>query len=74
VEATPEPEPARKDPGVVRLTLKGSPTVKVQFSQPVAVKRMLRGEQKFYTVVVSADDPIAPCRALREAQVSAKVR
>ena len=74
VEATPEPEPARKDPGVVRLTLKGSPTVKVQFSQPVAVKRMLRGEQKFYTVVVSADDPIALCRALREAQVSAKVR
>lgn len=74
VEATPELEPARKDPGAVRLTLKGSPAVKVQFSQPVAVKRMLRGEQKFCTVVVSADDPIALCRALREAQAGANVR
>jgi hypothetical protein len=72
VEASPEPELARKDPGAVRLTLKGSAAVKVQLSQPVTVKRMLRGEQKFSTVVVSADDPSALCRALREAQASAK--
>jgi hypothetical protein len=74
VEASPEPELARKDPGAVRLTLKGSPRVKVQLSQPVTVKRMLRGEQKFHTLVVSADDPTALCRALREAQASAKAR
>jgi hypothetical protein len=71
VEANPEPELAQKDPGAVRLTLKGSPAVKVQLSQPVTVKRMLRGEQKFHTLVVSADDPGALCRALREAQASA---
>jgi hypothetical protein len=74
VEASPEPELARKDPGAVRLTLKGSPAVKVQLSQPVTVKRILRGEQKFDTVVVSADDPSALCRALRDAQASAKAR
>jgi hypothetical protein len=74
VEASPEPELARKDPDAARLTLKGSPAVKVQLSQPVTVKRMLRGEQKFHTLVVSADDPSALCRALREAQASAKVR
>jgi hypothetical protein len=74
MEASPEPELARKDPGTVRLTLKGSPSVKVQLSQPVTVKRMLRGEQKFHTLVVSADDPSALCRALREAQASAKAR
>lgn len=53
VEASPEPELARKDPGAVRLTLKGSPAVKIQLSQPVTVKRILRGEQKFHTLVVS---------------------
>lgn len=74
VEASPEPEPARKDPGAVRLTFKGSPAVKVQLSEPVTVKRMLRGEQKFHTLVVSADDPSALCGALREAQASAKAR
>jgi hypothetical protein len=74
VEANPEPELARKDPGAVRLTLKGSPVVKVQLSQRVTVKRMLRGEQKFHTLVVSADDPGALCRALRKAQASAKAR
>jgi hypothetical protein len=74
VEASPEPKQARKDPGAARLTLKGSPTVKVQLSQPVTVKRMLRGEQKFHTLVVSADDPGALCRALREALASAKAR
>jgi len=74
VEASPEPELARKDPGAVRLTLKGSPAVKIQLSQPVTVKQMLRGERNFSTLVVSADDPIALCRALREAQGSAKPR
>lgn len=74
VEASPEPELARKDPGAVRLTLKGSPAVKIQLSQPVTVKRILRGEQKFHTLVVSADDPRALCRALGEAQASAKAR
>jgi hypothetical protein len=74
VEASPEPELARKDPGAVRLTLKGSPAVKIQLSQPVTVKRMLRGEQKFHTLVVSADDPSGLCRALREAQASAMAR
>ena len=74
VEATPESDLARKDPGAVRLTLKGSPAVKIQLSQPVTVKRMLRGEQKFHTLVVSADDPSALCRALREAQASAMAR
>lgn len=74
VEACPEPEPARKDPGVVRLTLKGSPAVKIQLSQPVTVKRILRGEQTFHTLVVSADDPSALCRALGEARASAKAR
>lgn len=74
VEASPEPELARKDPGAVRLTLKGSPAVKIQLSQPVTVKRILRGEQKFHTLVVSADDPSALCRALGEAQASAKAR
>jgi hypothetical protein len=74
VEVSPEPELARKDPGTVRLTVKGSPAVKIQLSHPVTVKRMLRGEQKFHTIVVSADDPGALGRALREAQVSAKVR
>jgi hypothetical protein len=74
VEASPEPEPARKEPSAVRLTLKGSPTVKVQLSQPVTVKRILRGEKEFHTLIVSADDPSALCRALREAQASAKGR
>jgi hypothetical protein len=72
VEASPETEPPRKTPGAVRLTLKGSPAVKVQLSQAVAVKRILRGEQEFRTIVVSADDPNALCRALREAQASAR--
>ncbi|HZC66596.1 MAG TPA: hypothetical protein VE545_08475 [Candidatus Dormibacteraeota bacterium] len=72
VEASPEPELIRKDPGAVRLTLKGSPAVKVQLSHPVTVKRMLRGEQQFQTLLVSADDPGALCRALREARASAK--
>ena len=74
VEASPEPEQARKDFGAVRLTIKGSPTVMVQLSQPVTVKRMLRGEHKFHTLVVSADDPSALCRALREAQARAMTR
>jgi hypothetical protein len=74
VEASPEPALVRKDPAAVRLTLKGSPVVKVQLSHPVTVKRLLLGERKFHTLVVSADDPIALCRALREAQASAKAR
>ncbi len=67
LEASPEPGPARKEPGAVRLTLKGAPAVKVHLSQPVGVKRILRGEQKFQTIVVSADDPSVLCRALRAA-------
>jgi hypothetical protein len=72
MEASPESELARKDPGVARLTLKGSPAVKIQLSEPVTVKRVWRGEQKFHTLVVSADDPTALCRALREVQGSAR--
>jgi hypothetical protein len=74
VEARPEMETPRKATDAVRLTLKGSPAVKVQLSQPVAVKRILRGVQNFHTVIVSADDPGALCRALRDAQASAKAR
>lgn len=74
VEANPEPGPAQRDRDAVRLTLIGAPAVKVRLSQPVTVKRVLRGEQKFQTVVVSADDPGALCRALREAQASAIAR
>jgi hypothetical protein len=74
VEARPIPEPRRKEADTVRLTIKGSPTVKVRLSEPVAVKRIFRGEQRFHTLVVSADDPAGLCRALREAQASAVAR
>jgi hypothetical protein len=74
LEANPEREPAQKDPGAVRLTLKGAAAVRVQLSQPVVVRRVFRGEQKFSTLVVSADDPSALCRALREARASAMAR
>jgi hypothetical protein len=74
VEASPAAELPRKAPGAVRLTLKGSPVIKVQLSQPVVVKRILRGEEMFHTLVVSADDSSALCRALREAQEGASSR
>jgi hypothetical protein len=72
VSSCSEAEPAPKGPTIVRLTLKGSPAVKIRLNQPVAVRHMMRGERMAETLLVSADEPEALCRALRIAALSSQ--
>ncbi|HZR27925.1 MAG TPA: hypothetical protein VFA71_04030 [Terriglobales bacterium] len=72
VSSCSEADQARKEPGIIRLTLKGSPAVKIRLSQPVTVRQMIRGERTSQTLLVSADKPDALCHALREAQACAQ--
>ena len=63
----------RKEPGTARLALKGAPVVRIRLTQPVTVRRMLGRDRTSQVLLVSADDPAALCRALREAQAPASV-
>jgi|SRR5579859_1015237 len=72
ISSCSEADLARKEPGIIRLNLKGSPTVKIRLSQPVTVRQMIRGERTSQTLLISADKPDALCHALREAQANAQ--
>src|SRR5579859_4741570 len=72
ISSCSQTDQARKEPGIIRLNLKGSPTVKIRLRQPVVVRQMIRGERTSQTLLISADKPDALCHALREAQANAQ--
>lgn len=59
---------------VGRLTVKGSPMVKISLRQPVLVCHGFRRPRAFDTLLVSADEPERFCRALRQAATLAGCR
>jgi hypothetical protein len=63
---TNEDDRRRGDASTANLSLKGSPQVHIHFASSVVVKRFAREPRACDALLVSADDPAALCRALKQ--------